>query len=213
MASRLTKEKVEQPLRGTMRSEYKALTRKRLAEAALAEFEERGYASCTIEDIARRAGTSRATFYVHFDGKVELIEGAWDLVRRDLVVLYREFVRAEIRDRLFIESWLGRTFAFYEKNRLRLLAIHEAITLEKELAEVYYERTNELADFIVPLLRERAELTEEEARCQAALLTIQHERFCFLWILRGLPFDRDAVIPTLGRQWYEQLGTDGPGDR
>ena len=176
------------------------------------EFDERGYASCTIEDIARRAGTSRATFYVHFAGKVELIEGAWDAVRQGLVMLYRELVRADVRDRRFIESWLDRTFVFYEKNRLRLLAIHEAISLEGELAEVYYERTDELSDFIVPLLRERSALTEQEARCQAALLTIQHERFCFLWILRGLPFDREVVIPTMGRQWFEQLGTAGAGE-
>lgn len=193
---------------GSIRREYKALTRQRLVDAAVAEFEARGYAACTIEDIARRAGTSRATFYVHFDGKVELIEGLWEATRTGLVSLYRELVRSDVRNRDFLESWLSKTFDFYRGNRQRLIAVHEAIALESDLAEVYYERTNELAGFVSPLLRRRSDETDEQVRCRAALLTVQHERFCFLWLLRGLPYDGGVVVPTLARQWHDELGTN-----
>lgn len=197
----------ESRTQSNMRLEYKAQTRQRLAEAAVVEFEEQGYASCTIDDIARRAGTSRATFYVHFDGKMELIDGLWDVARRPLTSLYRELAREKVRDLTFLQSWLTRTFAFYEENRPRLLAIHQAISLEKELAEVYYQRLEELADFVTPLIHRRESMTDAEVHFQASLLTIQHERLCNLWILRGMPFDRDVAIPVLAQEWHDWLGT------
>lgn len=198
------------PKGGSVRSEYKALTRQRLTEAAIAEFEENGYAQCTIEDVAKRAGTSRATFYVHFSSKVELVEGLWDVVRRNLIQLYRELARTEVRDTATIEAWMVRTFAFYQDNRQRLLAIHEAIALESELAEVYFARTNEVVDLVAPLIREDHVITDESARFRAALLTMQHERFCFFWILRQMPFDRDEAVRTLTQVWFEHLGHPGP---
>jgi AcrR family transcriptional regulator len=205
-----TKAAGARPRGGGVRSEYKALTRQRLTEAAIAEFEETGYARCTIEDVAKRAGTSRATFYVHFSSKVELVEGLWDVVRRSLIQLYRELARLEVRDSPAIEAWMLRTFAFYAENRQRLLAIHEAIALETDLAEVYFARTNEVVDLVAPLIREDHVITDESARFRAALLTMQHERFCFFWILRQMPFDRDEAVRTLTQVWFEHLGHPGP---
>jgi AcrR family transcriptional regulator len=189
-----------------MRDEYKALTRQRLTDAAFAEFEERGYAQCTIEDLARRAGTSRPTFYAHFSNKVELIEGMWDVVRRSLIQLYRELARTEVRDAEMLTDWLVRTFAFYEENRQRLLAIHEAIALEQEMADAYMSRTQEVVELVAPLIREEHGIDDSNARFRAALLTMQHERFCFFWILRQEPFDREIAIRTFTEIWFEHLG-------
>lgn len=197
------------PGRGTMRSQYKAQTRQRLAEAAIAEFEERGYVQCKIEDIAKRAGTSRATFYVHFAGKAELVENMWDVVRRSLLVLYRDLVRAEVRTLPELTSWLDRTYAFYEENRQRLLAIHEAIAVEESLALAYGERVTELARMVAPLVRPELGDEDDVALGRAALLTVQHERFCFLWILRGMPAGKDEAIRAMAELWFEQIGT-GP---
>lgn len=197
---------------GSVRSEYRAMTRQRLTEAAFAEFEAAGYAQCTIEDVVKRAGTSRATFYVHFSSKVELVEGMWDMVRRTLIQLYRELARTEVRDQAMIADWLQRTFDFYAENRQRLLAIHEAIALENDLAEVYFERTGEVVDLVAPLIREDHVITDESARFRAALLTMQHERFCFFWILRGMPFDRDEAIRTLSEIWFQHVGHPVPAD-
>lgn len=192
--------------RGSVRDEYKALTRQRLTEAAMAEFEQRGYAQCKIEDVARRAGTSRATFYTHFSNKVELVEGMWDVVRRNLISLYRELIRMDVRDAPALETWLQKTFDFYSENRLRLLAIHEAIATEAALAEVYFERMSEVVDMVAPLIREDHVITDESARFRAALLTMQHERLCFFWILRRMPFDHDEAVRTLGQVWFEHVG-------
>jgi AcrR family transcriptional regulator len=51
----------------------KPSVRERLAQAAFELFDERGYEQATIEDIAERAGLSRATFFRHYRSKEEVI--------------------------------------------------------------------------------------------------------------------------------------------
>jgi len=49
--------------------------RARLAEAALHLFEEQGYDATTVEDIARRAGLTKRTFFRYFTDKREVLFG------------------------------------------------------------------------------------------------------------------------------------------
>lgn len=60
--------------RGTLRDEQKRATRAKLVDAARTLFEERGYAAVTVDDISSVVGCSRATFYVHFASKVEMLK-------------------------------------------------------------------------------------------------------------------------------------------
>ena len=62
----------------TLREQQRAYTRRRLMEAAQQVFAAKGYPDTRVDDIARQAGASRATFYLHFKTKneifIELIE-------------------------------------------------------------------------------------------------------------------------------------------
>lgn len=57
----------------TMRDRHRLMTREHLMTAALEAFAERGYVAVTIDDIVRRAGVGRATFYLHFDSKAAVL--------------------------------------------------------------------------------------------------------------------------------------------
>src|SRR3954469_1670149 len=57
----------------TMRDRHRILTRDHILAAALEAFAERGYVGVTIDDIVRRAGIGRATFYLHFDSKAAVL--------------------------------------------------------------------------------------------------------------------------------------------
>src|SRR5579875_2484898 len=63
--------------------------RERLAEAAFALFDERGYEQTTVDDITERAGLGRTTFFRHYRAKEEVIfpdhDRLIDLVRRRLL--------------------------------------------------------------------------------------------------------------------------------
>ncbi|EHS53702.1 transcriptional regulator, TetR family [Rhizobium sp. PDO1-076] len=51
-------------------------SRMKLLEATLGLIREQGYAATTVEDICRRAGVSKGSFFHHFKSKEELILGA-----------------------------------------------------------------------------------------------------------------------------------------
>jgi len=51
----------------------------------------------------------------------------------------------------------------------------------------------------------------EDARIRAALLLAQMDRFFHLWVIRGIPFDRERAIGTLTDQWLSVLGTGARG--
>lgn len=52
----------------------KAATRERILQAAMAVFAERGYGAAGMDEIARRAGTSKGGLYFHFAGKQAVFE-------------------------------------------------------------------------------------------------------------------------------------------
>src|SRR5487761_1184946 len=51
----------------------KPSARERLAEAAFALFDERGYEQTTVDDITERAGLGRTTFFRHYRSKEDVI--------------------------------------------------------------------------------------------------------------------------------------------
>ncbi|SFI48983.1 MULTISPECIES: TetR/AcrR family transcriptional regulator [Microbacterium] len=55
------------------RAARKGDTRDRLLAAARAVFAERGFPAATVDDIVTQAGSTRATFYMHFSSKAELL--------------------------------------------------------------------------------------------------------------------------------------------
>ncbi|HEY0951029.1 helix-turn-helix domain-containing protein, partial [Nocardioides sp.] len=55
------------------RGQAREKTREAVLEAALRLFSEHGYLGVRVEDIAREAGVSRATFYKHFAEREEIL--------------------------------------------------------------------------------------------------------------------------------------------
>lgn len=58
----------------------RAETREAIIGAALRLFDERGYIGVRVEDIAREAGVSRATFYKHFAEREEILGELFELL-------------------------------------------------------------------------------------------------------------------------------------
>ena len=61
-----------------LRAAQRAMTRQLLMTTALELFENKGYATTTVDDIATAAGTTRATFYAYFPSRSELMKALID---------------------------------------------------------------------------------------------------------------------------------------
>jgi AcrR family transcriptional regulator len=88
----------------SLRAAQKQMTRQLLLDRGLELFGEKGYAATTVDDIAAAAGTTRATFYLHFPSKAELmrslVETTNDVLTRPDVPPLLEVVRSGDREQI-----------------------------------------------------------------------------------------------------------------
>ena len=193
----------------TLRDEQKRLTRRRLIEGALAAFERKGYAATTIDDIVAEANASRATFYLHFKSKSDVVLVMARTLGTRWRELYRELTSGERLSRKELYDWLDAMAGHYQTNRATVAALDQAAAVEPEVASVRLANQQESLGVVAESIRRWYGSDEEDARIRAALLLAQMDRFFDLWIVYGLEFDRVRAIGTLTDLWFSALGLTG----
>ncbi|MBA3263545.1 MAG: TetR/AcrR family transcriptional regulator [Thermoleophilaceae bacterium] len=137
---------------GLDRDVVEASQRARLLEAVGRAVAERGYAAATIDDVVRRAGVSKKTFYEHFADKEECFLAAYEAAGEQLLERVREAHANQ-------DDWLERT-------RAQISAYLRWLAAEPALARVFLievaaagpqalERRERLRDRYAELIRER----------------------------------------------------------
>ena len=195
----------------SLRDEQKRLTRRLLIEGARAAFDRKGYAATTIEDIVAEANASRATFYLHFKSKADVVLVMTQTLGRRWRELYLELTSGERLSRKELYAWIDGMVDNYETNRASVDAIDQAMAIEPQVAEVRLASLQESIAVIAESIQRWYGGGPEEARVRAALLLAQMDRFFWLWIVRGTPFDRERAVGTLTEFWLWVL-TEAGGD-
>lgn len=86
------------------------LTVRRLLDAGLAEFDERGFQAVRVDDIVRRAKTSHGTFYLYFSNKDDFFRTLLADALHDMEVITDEFPVVTRNDvgRAALRTWIHR---------------------------------------------------------------------------------------------------------
>ena len=164
----------------------KPTARERLAEAAFALFDERGYDQTTVDDITERAGLGRTTFFRHYRSKEDVIFPDHDQLLQ------------QIDERLRTSSHATALAAVSDAVRLVLLhyiaegdlarrryALTSGVPAlrDREIASVArYQRL--FREFIAEWMAGRAEYTALQAELMAAAVVSAHNHVLRRW-LRG----------------------------
>jgi AcrR family transcriptional regulator len=164
--------------------------RERLAEAAFALFDERGYEQTTVDDITERAGLGRTTFFRHYRSKEDVIFPDHDRLLQ------------QIADRLRTSSHGTALVAVSDAIRLVLLhyvdegdlarrryALTSAVPAlrDREIASVArYQRL--FREFIAGWMADTAEPAPLRAELMAAAVVAAHNHVLRRW-LRGESLD------------------------
>jgi AcrR family transcriptional regulator len=186
--------------------------------AARNRFESVGYAKTSAEDITGLAGASRATFYLHFKGKADVLA---ELVSELHITPVTELVDTlDELDDVTVESlrnWLREFSAIYQRTRKIMRAWVQAGGLEGgELTGVADSMRDKFLDVMsakVQAIRARNGLAvdADDARLRGLMMFVQIERFCYYVYLRNLNFDLDEGLDLIAIQWYATLtGEDAP---
>jgi AcrR family transcriptional regulator len=104
---------------------------------ALKLFAAKGYVATTVDDIVTAAGTTRATFYLHFSSKADLM-GAL-MSRADQIMTAEDdpplTAVIESGSRSLIRAWLDRKMHQWDEVRPHLVAavqaVHEPVVAER----------------------------------------------------------------------------------
>src|SRR6201996_7805896 len=121
---------------GSLRDEQKRLTRRLLIEGAVTAFERKGYAATTIEDIVAEANASRATFYLHFKSKAEVVLVVTETLGRRWRELFVELTSGGRLSRAQRQAWRDGMAKNCETTRASLDAMDQAAAIEPEVAAV-----------------------------------------------------------------------------
>lgn len=194
--------------RPNLRQQQKQRTRTALLAAARRLFVERGYAAVTVDDITTEVGCSRATFYLHFSGKPDVLRriGAETTQQRAVSVYADLDAVLETGSRAEFTEWLRRAVDWFEKNRDILPVWDEAVALEPSFRPIAAEAIAELPAAMPRYLERWGEARRDEARLRVGLLVTQLERFFTRWAVQGTldTADTDPAV-TLTDIWYPAL--------
>jgi AcrR family transcriptional regulator len=185
----------------SLRQEHRDATRRRIIIAARRVFIKKGYNKATIEDIVGAAHVSRATLYLHFDSKLDLMHAAAekmaaesnDAARRLAVVLVSG-------DRTDLRSWVERALTFYVRNRPMALAAQEAQLSEDKPGEGL--RT--YLDFMEPWVDTWPTARRTEARMRFELCRLQMHHY--MWSTSPALFDDEQLpVDLFTEMWWNSL--------
>jgi len=192
-------------------SASKPPARERLAEAAFALFDERGYEQTTVDDITERAGLGRTTFFRHYRSK------------EDVIFPDHDRLLEQIAERLRTSSHATALTAVSDAVRLVLLHYVDegdlarrryALTSrvpalrDREIASVArYQRL--FREFIAGWMADTAEPAPLRAELMAAAVVAAHNHVLRRW-LRGESPDPVAEVDDALRQVISLFATRAP---
>lgn len=208
----VTRDRAERPAAPNLRTEQKRHTRRALLDQGRHLFVARGYPNVTIDDITRAVGCSRATFYLHFKNKMdvlasisaETIEYRAKEVYRDLDTVLLTGERAE-----FV-AWVSRALHWFYRNREILPTWDQALAAEPEFQAIGRHAIQELTDAMPRYLDRWPKARQDEARFRVELLVTQLERYFTRAEVQGtIDYSGDtsehSVAEVLADIWFPAL--------
>jgi AcrR family transcriptional regulator len=204
----------------TLREQQRAYTRRRLMEAGQQVFAAKGYPDTRVDDIARQAGASRATFYLHFKSKCELMTALVDDWTPFAVETYHvldemlEDDGPQLPGRLrgWLAQWLEVWTTGADVNRAML----QATMLESDVELHHLRLSQALVDGLEHYNERMPARRRGAARNRALLLEMMTQRIFALASQSMLPISGDRLLDILTQMWMEVLvagwpEAEGPG--
>lgn len=197
--------------RNRLQESLRQQSRKAILDAAHALLFERPYLLVSTDDIIRKAGVSRATFYAHFESKMAIAWAVFDGVSGEWLALFDELSDGDACDPARLEAWLRRLIA--------VVASHGFIsTMFRQLDIIddgSHRRSDALRNELVDRLGQRLDAFSatagdgreaRRARVLAFNLLQQIDHLCAQVALKRPSVDADIQIEVMAEEMARFLG-------
>jgi AcrR family transcriptional regulator len=187
----------------TVREELREVTRQRLLSAAEAVFQRDGYSGTTVGNIAASANVSRATFYLHFTDKADVLLA---LMRADLAETpdyWREVDAALVAgDRTALRASLANTLNWYEQHSNLLRPVREALAVNPSLVRQVEGSFAGFADEMSGYLAGVRPEDRDRAHLRLQFLMIQLDQLAYRIVVLGQKsIDREVMLDEVTDIW------------
>lgn len=192
--------------RGRIKQAHKELTRARLVEASMVCFSENGYTKTTVDDIAESAGVTRATFYLHFGSKADLLPATMEKVQAHFESMYRDLAVVALAPTVekaahWIESAIKEWPAILDL----MQPLYQGAALEPAIAEKLQKfHSTPFEDLANSLLAAGASKDKRSADVHAAVLLGPLVHY-FRAAVEGRQIVVEDVAEPLARAWLAAL--------
>jgi AcrR family transcriptional regulator len=90
-------------------------TVRKLLDAGMIEFEERGFGGVRVDDVVRRAGISHGSFYLYFSNKEDLFKALLKDALHDMEIVAGDFpvVTSDATGLAYLRQWVRKFFTAY----------------------------------------------------------------------------------------------------
>jgi AcrR family transcriptional regulator len=194
-----------------MRAAQREFTRGRLIEAAIEVFAEKGYARTTVDDIAERAGSTRATFYLHFKAKSDVLTELISRGEQHFHRIYQDLSPIAQRPTLTgVRLWLSMAMTEWKAVADLSRPVLEASSIEPEVNDIFTARNNGQIAELAEALRDGAPaLSAPDAEVYASIL-LAPLTYYFQLFLRGVPFNERRVLDAMASAWMAIMADISP---
>jgi AcrR family transcriptional regulator len=103
-------------------------TVRKLLDAGMIEFEERGFQGVRVDDVVRRAGISHGTFYLYFSNKEDLFKALQRDALHDMEIVAGDFpvVTSDETGLTVLRQWVRKFFRAYDAHSTVLRTLSSA---------------------------------------------------------------------------------------
>ena len=190
----------------SIREEQKQRTRDRLLDAAFEVFQEAGFRAATVEQIVKRAGANRATFYLHFTDKLDVAAGLGRRSAARVADRFRLLDNLVAPTRADVRAWLEEDLINRGKERVSIGVNHEALTADPRFGQEYVDYFGRVADRVMvnTVARWPAE-RRPLARSKIVCLFLMLHRVQFHLLSQELDFGSADVLEALTDILWNEL--------
>jgi AcrR family transcriptional regulator len=171
-------------------------TMRRLLDAGMRVFADRGFHASRVDDIVRAARTSHGTFYLYFTNKEDLLRALATECGLEMSALAETLgpVAPDADGYAELRAFLGRFFATYRRYGPVIRAWMEGHVEDRAVSALGVRSFTEIATALDRRMRE-AGVASDDASISALMALL--ERFAYFLVSRRLDFDSDAMLDTV----------------
>jgi AcrR family transcriptional regulator len=171
-------------------------TMRRLLDAGMRVFADRGFHAARVDDIVRAARTSHGTFYLYFTNKEDLLRALATECGHEISALADTLgpVGPDAAGYLELRAYLGRFFGTYRRYGPVIRAWMEGHVEDREVGALGVRSFTDIASALDRRIHESG--AEESGASISALMALL-ERFAYFLVSRRLDFEADAMLDTV----------------